>query len=155
MRSRWRPSAHHFRIDAEQEKACNLHVGQRSSAEAIDPSCPRQHGEIRTSRLASQELQEKFCIRGTANEYLLPEELLDSAFNWAQAAIKQSEFSPAQLNAIAQFLAVVGQSADLIPINNAEITPADLILRDPGWRRVRDAALNCLKRLGLDLDVSM
>jgi len=111
--------------------------------------------QIALSRLASQELQEKFCIRGTADEYLLPEELLDSAFNWAQAAIKQSEFTPTQLDAIAQFLAVVNESVDLIPINNAEITPADLILRDPAWMRVRDAAVNCLKRLGLELDVNM
>ena len=43
----------------------------------------------------------------------------------------------------------------IAPLNSADITPADLILRDPGWMRVREAAVSCLKRLGLDLDVNM
>jgi hypothetical protein len=105
--------------------------------------------QIALSLLASKDVQERFCVNGTANEYLLPDDLLNSAFNHATLAGKKDAFTDRERSIIKDFISVVDETADKIPFDE-EDTKA-LIANNAEWTKIRDAAKRCLEELRLDL----
>ena len=108
--------------------------------------------QISLSRLASKDIQEQFCVNGTVQAYLLPEELLDSALNCANSAIQSGEFTSTEISLIQKFVSVVNETADHISLDDDKTSAANLILHNPEWNRVREAAKQCLEDLGLELN---
>ena len=103
----------------------------------------------RLAPLASLEQQERFIVRGTRAEYLLPHEVLDGAAHAVALALskphEESGLTPAEVEAIRQFDVVLRWEArdlDLDAWSNE-----DLVRRCPEWAEIRSAAADCLASL--------
>jgi hypothetical protein len=101
--------------------------------------------------LASLAVQERFIVHATADQYLLPEELIDGALNFKIfLATFPKETSAAELAALTQFSESLDAAVDAIDLG-PDTTSESLIHHDPAWASVRDAARKCLDALGFDL----
>lgn len=102
-------------------------------------------------RLASVEYQKRFCIGAVKEEYVLLDELLESAANTAQvvlgSVILSKQFTTKELESIQGFLDVANTLARTIPFDAQPI--AQLIESNDNWRSVCDAARSCLDDLAL------
>jgi hypothetical protein len=106
---------------------------------------------IHLGRLASIEYQRRFCIGATKDEYVLLDEILESAANTAQvvlgSAVLSKHFTPKELASIRDFLDVADDMAKIIPFDSQ---PVDLLIEDnDDWKGVCDAAQRCPDELAL------
>ncbi len=113
----------------------------------------------RLADLASEKIQIRFCVNGTASEYLVADYILDYVLDTLGDLIS----SPKSKN---QLERIVGEEAmshmmaidDLFEANRHFLekyefaTLEDLILRDPIWVEMRDHAQAALSLVGFDLD---
>ena len=112
--------------------------------------------QITLSRLASIELQQKFCIGATADTYLLPEELLDSALSSAETEIASGRLSALEVTSVQNFLVCGNASAEeLNQMFGRGEAGMELVLASPAWIKARVAAATCLAELGLKLRVEV
>ncbi len=101
--------------------------------------------------LASLDMQRRYIVHATRDEYLLPEELLSDAC----AVVRQVRTRP-QDRAVVSARAAKAIFA-LEPLVDAVVLPPDrdglqhLVERDPAWRALREQAARCLDILGFDL----
>jgi hypothetical protein len=108
---------------------------------------------IRTlSRLASEPYAERYVLHGTADEYALPEEMVDEACSIAEAAratsIGNSVFTGSELEALARFATLGRKLEAALPLDDASISNEQL-LRSREWIDLRTAAQECLRALGV------
>jgi hypothetical protein len=102
----------------------------------------------RLAHLASLDIQRRFIIHATRDEYLLPEELLEDA----SAVVQQIRMQPQTISALA-----VAAILALQPLLDAVVLPPDrndlhhLVEDDSAWRAAREQAARCLDILGFDL----
>ena len=112
--------------------------------------------QIALSRLASSDLQQKYCLNGTKDGYLLPEELLSSAEDWVEIVSASSLLTSHQLASIKKFqqsLDEVSNELDrLFELGGKGPTHT---LSSNAWLHAREAAARCLAELGLDVRVDM
>lgn len=94
--------------------------------------------------LASLKVQERYIVNGTKDEYLLPDELLNSAINvlFEQKAVVFEENET--LNELKKAI----RACD-IP---EEISNAELVVNYEPWKRVRDLSKSYLLKIGFDLE---
>lgn len=93
--------------------------------------------------LASLEAQNRYIINGTKENYLLPEDLLNSAINvlFEQKAVKLEESKTLQELREAIRACEVPQG----------MSPRDLVSAYAPWVKVRDSARKYLSEIGFDL----
>lgn len=105
--------------------------------------------------LASKELQDRYCVHGTKDEYLLPGELLGDSVQAVQFALSRAEstdtFSPKEIEALKRFLSIVNDVGPTIPLHAQGVSNAELVLFNAEWAQIREAAGVCLNTLGLEI----
>jgi hypothetical protein len=89
--------------------------------------------------LASLKVQHRYIIEGTKDEYLVPEEMLNSAF---------SELSRQQLTPELANVHRALRACDL----PADLTATQLVYQYAPWLQLREAARSYLKASGFDLE---
>ena len=103
------------------------------------------------ARLASLNLQRRYIVQATRNEYYLPEDLLERAHDLVRQVRERfpicTDVSDATTRAIFA----------LEPLLDAVVPPPDrtgldhLIEHDPRWRAAREQAARCLDTFDFDL----
>lgn len=101
------------------------------------------------ARLASQSLQIRYCIDGDSNNYILPEELLETAINDANQAIAFGNISDIQRQVLKEFVAIIENSGAFEAVNDDSIKNRELLSSNIAWSQARDAAVKCLANLGV------
>lgn len=103
------------------------------------------------AQLASVAVQDKYIVHGTKDKYLVPEDLLESAFDFERLIrIFGSELSQAEGEALARFPQVVRERALAVQLDGA-VDNAALVYADPAWLEIPSAAATCLATVGFDL----
>lgn len=99
--------------------------------------------------LASLEFQTKYCVNGTKEEYMLPEEMVEDAISAIETIISsdtiRSGYSGSEVEALREFLKVAKERFEVLDISGQSIE--SLILRDDNWRAIRQAADSCLIKI--------
>lgn len=95
--------------------------------------------------LASKEAQIRWIVEGDANEYLLPEELLNDAFRFCEIAAKIDAPSTARqreaIRVLQTTLQSLGDLLDSYDRSNISV----LIEADPNWLLLRERAADVLR----------
>jgi len=108
-----------------------------SRARRIDAGRRAMDARIQTIRyLASFESQERYIVRGTASEYLLPSQLVNDALELVRlvdSGMIASWLSATQRDRLAE-LKLALEAVDVEAPND------QLVRRDPAWAAVRTAA---------------
>jgi hypothetical protein len=94
--------------------------------------------------LASVKEQEKYIVHGTKDAYLLPEELLERA--WNLLAERKDIALPAS-----KHLAPLRDAVDACDVPE-EVSNEQLVRSYEPWLKVRALAQACLKEMGFDLE---
>lgn len=95
--------------------------------------------------LASKEEQVRLIINGNANEYLLPEELLNEAWRFCEMAANcDAPSTPRQRVAIEALRSALDDPYDFLA-NYDRSSIAALIEADPHWLLLRERAADVLK----------
>ena len=115
------------------------------------PSQMNQALQISLGHLASLEIQKRYWIQGTKDEYLLPEEVLESALNWPRSSLENDDLDQAKRDSLSKFIAIFNENIDKISIDDEGTSNERLILHDQYWSAIRAAAKECLKELGLQI----
>jgi len=103
------------------------------------------------SDLASLDLQRRYIIHATRDEYLLPEDVLNDAYD----AVRQIRTLPRVQASVPT--AAADAILALEPLLDAVVLPPDrnglqhLVEQDLAWRAAREQAARCLAILGFDL----
>ena len=109
---------------------------------------------IALAPLASEVAQAKYIANATPSEYLLPEELLESAQN-ALRLVRECHPSTQTLSAEAR-MQILALAPLLSAESNAHVvengSSPELLLQHPTWVAIRDQAAACLRALGFNLE---
>ncbi len=103
------------------------------------------------ARLASLNLQRRYIVQATRDEYYLPEDLLESAHDLVRQV--RERFSTCADVSDSTSRAIFA----LEPLLNAVVLPSDrtglqhLVEHDPHWRAAREQAARCLETFDFDL----
>lgn len=108
----------------------------------------------RLRRLASITYQRKYIIGGTKDEYVLPDELLETTEDLVKLILSKptsSEyFSERELSCLVAMQAILKHEGDKLPFDGS-VSNEDLIENDTAWAAIRSTAQQCLRLFGLDL----
>lgn len=103
-------------------------------------------------RVASLAYQERLCLQGTAEEYVLLDELVDTTVYAAQHdvthPILSRKWTAEQKQAISDFARQAGELSDRIEWRNPEVSLAEITQSEP-MRLMREAATECLRCVGV------
>lgn len=114
----------------------------------------RNQLRIKLGRLASLEFQLRFCVHGSKSEYVLPNELVESAVHLVETIVGTTKLAAAytdkEQNALRAFLHAVEQHASDTPFDDPSVNNEELITKDPGWIAARRSAEECMQELGLN-----
>jgi hypothetical protein len=112
----------------------------------------RRRIEESLARLASRSYQRRFISEATLDEYVLPDEMLDSAASILETTLNSKtlsrSFSEAELRSMEEALARFRDLQKDIRFDDPEFS----VERDQGWVVVREVANDCLSVLRLDLE---
>jgi hypothetical protein len=90
--------------------------------------------------LASRELQDRYIVHGTKDEYLIPEELIEDALGFVEevaAGRRGGQLTETQRSVVNEFGDVLRAKGAAF---NAELSAAELVQNDPNWAMIRAAA---------------
>jgi hypothetical protein len=106
-------------------------------------------------RLASVAYQTRYVTHGTSEEYVLPEELLDSTCSIIETTLKSDILIQSLKNDEAQelshVLTVLRRLQKDIPLNEPTVSNYDLIQKNASWLKARNLAQKALEVLGCNL----
>jgi hypothetical protein len=109
--------------------------------------------QVRLARMASLEYQQKYCISGTASEYVLLDELLDTTLYAVRHYLAEAnEISHSNKRAFELFLAKSESQLDQIPWQDKSISISQIVVCDR-MKEIRDAAANCLHGISASLSI--
>ena len=106
--------------------------------------------------LASTTLQEKYIVHGTQKSYILPEELIEDAFDMVRA-VKENRSYVAALSsdhqkAVIEFGKVLEDNVKGIDIDLKNSSKFELINKNSSWIAIREAAQSCLYKTGFNMN---
>jgi hypothetical protein len=99
--------------------------------------------------LASRSEQVRYIVGGTADEYILPDELLNDASHFCELASKQEKLnclSETQASSIARLAGAIDQSGNFLDRYDRENIAA--LIDDPTWASLRQLAAETLLAFG-------
>jgi len=103
--------------------------------------------------LASVEMQNKYMIHATKDNYLLPEDLLEDVSSFVVAVEQHLPWTVSLMGperqAVIEFGGVLNKESDLLELD--EIPWDELVSNNEHWANIREAAQECLVALGFDL----
>lgn len=105
------------------------------------------------ARLASSRYQDRFILNGTKDEYVLPEEIIDTV----RGTIATILANPLILRSYSELEVIALKRLDDIASTAYRILPwelgsGDVILSHPEWQRLQTCAQSCLRDFGFDLE---
>jgi hypothetical protein len=107
-------------------------------------------------RLASVAYQTKYIIHGTTEEYVLPDELLDSACSIIETTLNsevlRKSLSQNELRELSVLLIKLRELQQKVPFNEASVSNYELVHENSSWLEVRSLAQKALEVMGHDLD---
>lgn len=107
------------------------------------------------ARLASVKYQEAYIVGGTADEYVLPEDVLEDVASLcsltAQAQYRDN-FSTDQHEKINALLLVVRKYGRPIFTSETAMNAEELVRDNEHWKTARSEAARCLMSFGFDID---
>jgi HEAT repeat protein len=107
----------------------------------------------RLANLASELMQEKYIANATAAEYLLPEEILEDAYDIARLVKSENDIvaslTPQAKTEILRLVPLLEEEAIQGTVKNCQ-SPREL-LQSPTWMALRRQALACLQAMQFDL----
>jgi hypothetical protein len=111
----------------------------------------RKRIEENLARLASRKYQHSFVTEATKEEYVLPNEMLDSASSLLETTLSSPTLSrtlnESERDCLARALARFRRLQKEIRFED----PGFSVERDEGWRVVREVANRCVNTMGFDL----
>ena len=109
------------------------------------------HADI--ARVGSIEYQRHWCVHGTADQYLLLNELLETtsyaAMHKATHPALSKDLTEQERDALLRFHAQVDELAEQIPWQDANVSIEEIVEHSEAMREIRQAAVDCLR----DIDV--
>jgi hypothetical protein len=106
-------------------------------------------------RLASVAYQTKYIIHGTAEEYVLPDELLDSACSIIETTLNSTVLSKSlsqyEVQELSTLLTKLRKLQQQIPFNQAGVSNYELVQKNPSWLEASNLARRGLEMMGYDL----
>jgi len=99
---------------------------------------------LKLAPLASLAAQTRYILHATADEYYLPEEILEDAVY----AVRLSDSAPDLCGRARNGLAELGR---LLRDSAPDLTSPVFVISDPAWCSLRAAAQRCLAAMGFDL----
>ncbi len=103
------------------------------------------------ARLASAKYQDRFLVHGNGNNYVVAEDMLESALSNLQQAldvpVMSAQFSDSERESLR---ACLGQ-IEATSIPPPDVTNQELVHEDRGWRAMRGACTKALSVLQFDL----
>ena len=106
--------------------------------------------------LASHAYQRRYIVEATAHQYVLPDEMLDSACSLLDVTLKSEllsrSLSERERQCLAEALTRFRDLQNRIPFADAAVSTEDLIERDADWLAVRAIATECLKTMGCEAE---
>lgn len=110
---------------------------------------------IALGRLASIEYQKRFGLGSDPNNYILPEEIIDSATGIVEtilgSKLLSKNFTDSSIHALNDFFINSDRLVNMIPFD--DIKNDDIIFHNPEWIELRRRAQNCLNSIGLHFDI--
>ena len=104
----------------------------------------------RLVRLASLAAQRRYVVRGTAQSYYLPEELLNDAYEAVRMASEMVHVRKTLAPEAAEHIAELERLLDGVELNRSGGL-VELIESDAAWRAAREHAAACLALMKFDL----
>lgn len=105
--------------------------------------------------LASLKYQRRYIVHGDRDEYVLIEELIDSAIGTITTVLKNTRFSQSlsqeQLESIKLLFEKLEENSEQIPINDTSVSTEEVVERSVGLSVIRDQAVQCLRVFDYDL----
>jgi hypothetical protein len=136
-------------------------VGARRDAGLPVPCPTSQPGGAMTKarifknigEIGSLDYQRWWSLNGTAEQYLLLDELIERTIHAARMratdAILSKSLSAEQREALMQFHDRVNELYGSIPWRDPNVSMLEIVEGDPAMRQIRDAANACLRVLGV------
>src|SRR5437868_6998048 len=107
--------------------------------------------QVDLERIASSEYQQKYCVNGTASEYVLLDELLDTLLYAIRHYLDRSTRIPdSERMALQQFLAMAEPRFDQIPWSDRNVSISQIVDCD-AMKEIREAAAKCLQKTSTTL----
>lgn len=107
----------------------------------------------RIGQMASITYQERWVVNGTADEYVLLDELVETTIYEAKRQATHpatcGQYSEHERDALIRFCDRVDALYGLIPWRDPKVSIADIVERNEAMRQIRDAANQCLRELGV------
>lgn len=99
--------------------------------------------------LASKASQIRYIVNGTADEYLVPDEMLDMAASECEQLLRRDGLTQSQAEAL-KGLADSIRAAGNFLAGYDRTNIADLVERDPTWSMLRERAGSVVQQFGGD-----
>lgn len=111
--------------------------------------------------IASYNIQNRYIINGTKDRYLLPEELIDELYHCLKLIFgevkrrkvptSEESFSDNEKHHLFIFFKIFKEEFDNLPLDDVSVSNKELIEECYSWKRIREAARECLEKLNFDL----
>ena len=106
------------------------------------------------ARIASEKYQYEYVLHATKDEYVVPEELVDTVRGTFNTIMKNptlaKSLSDSQMEALKRFEEVAARTYAELPWDSTT-TAAD-ILESAGWHELRRAAVECLREFSVRVE---
>lgn len=104
--------------------------------------------------LASVEIQRRFVVHGTAERYLLLEDVINDAYHVLERIqrdpVCRDAFSAEEQQMLRALFETLDREAENVPLDGSA-SNEEIVERNGAWRRIRDEATKTLEALGFDL----
>lgn len=108
----------------------------------------------RIGQIGSVTYQRRWVVNGSAEEYVLLDELIDTtiyeAKRQATYPTTRDRYSEQEREALIRFHDRVDPLCGLIPWRDPSVSVADIVERNRPMQQIRDAANECLQSLGVE-----
>ena len=108
------------------------------------------------SGLASFEYQMKFIVHGTKEEYVLPDELVDSACSEIETTLNSDELrvslTPLEQKVFSELVIRLRELHKFVPTNDPSVSNMELITGNTNWQELRERSRIALIQMNWDLE---
>jgi hypothetical protein len=105
--------------------------------------------------LASVEFQRKYIVGATKDEYVLPEDILETIASCLHRLLElnygQNEFSAQEIGLIGEFRAMLNSLDIGSALKDASISNRELVEHNRAWIALREKAGSCLAAMGFGI----
>lgn len=109
------------------------------------------------AEVGSIDFQRRWCIHGTAAEFILLDELIETTISAAKHRathpVLSKPLSAEDKTILVDFHDRVEELSDQIPWNDSSVSIQEIVENNEAMIRIRDVANDCLLKLGIEYSV--